>query len=132
MLPEGTPIFAITAGTVVRTTHFAANWWRAGCTRTGTDGCATCGVGVTIQTGSGLRHTYCHNTTLHVHSGDQIAPGQHIADSGDTGRSGAPHLHLELRLDNTQRCPQPLLEALYTNQPTIPDPASLPTGGCSF
>jgi len=129
MMAEGVPVYAITAGTVARTARFNANWYKAGCPR---PGCSTCGMGITIQSPTGLRHTYCHNTVLHVNEGDQIAPGQHIADSGDTGRSGAPHLHLELRINNIQHCPQPLLEALYNNQPTIPDPATLPTRGCTF
>jgi len=126
MMAEGAPIYAITNGTVVRTTHFNADWWRSGCPR---PGCATCGLGITIQHPDGLRHTYCHNRALHVTQGQQVTPGQHIADSGDTGRSGAPHLHLELRINNVRRCPQPLLDALYNRRP-VPAAAGLPTGGC--
>ena len=33
--------------------------------------------------------------------------------SGNTGRSGAPHLHLELRSTDVRRCPQLLLRELY-------------------
>ena len=94
-------------------------------------GCATCGMGVTIRTADGTRFTYCHNSVLYVNDGDTITAGQHIADSGDTGRSGAPHLHLEIRINNIQHCPQPLLRALFDNQPP-PAPASLPTTGCFF
>ena len=114
LIPEGTPIYAITDGIVVTTQHWNGNWWRAGCGHAGAPaGCNTCGNGLTIQTADGLRHTYCHNQRLHVNDGDPIVAGQHIADSGDTGRSGAPHLHLELRLNDRQHCPQPLLAALY-------------------
>lgn len=131
MLPVGTPIYAITSGQVVNTQHWDGNWWTAGCSTSEVNGCNTCGNGITIHTSDGLRHTYCHNSRLHVADGDHIQPGQHIADSGDTGRSGAPHLHLELRLNDIQRCPQPLLAALYHQQPP-PGPAALPTSGCSF
>ena len=132
LIPEGTPIYAITDGVVVTTQHWNGNWWRAGCGHAGAPAaCNTCGNGLTIQTADGLRHTYCHNQRLHVNDGDPIVAGQHIADSGDTGRSGTPHLHLELRLNGRQHCPQPLLAALYYQRP-IPAPASLPTSGCSF
>jgi hypothetical protein len=130
MLPEGTPVYAITDGTVVTTQHWDGNWWQAGCDRTGApSACNTCGNGITIETATGLRHTYCHNLRLHVTDGDPIVPGQHIADSGDTGRSGAPHLHLELRIDGRQHCPQPLVAAIYHGTP-VPAPTDLPTTGC--
>jgi hypothetical protein len=32
-------------------------------------------------------------------------PGQHFMDVGATGRSDTTHLHIEIRLDNTKRCP---------------------------
>ena len=132
MMPAGTPVFAITAGHVVRTTHFNANWWTAGCTTsTAAAGCATCGMGITLQSDNGLRHTYCHNSALYVNDGDTVVAGQHIADSGNTGRSGAPHLHLELHYDQLRRCPQSLIDALYNGQ-TPPNLANLPTSGCSF
>jgi Peptidase family M23/Transglycosylase-like domain len=129
---QGTPIHAITGGTVISVQHWNGNWWRNGCNTTNPPrGCNTCGNGLTIQTTDGLRHTYCHNTTLLVAVGDTITPGQLIANSGVTGRSGTPHLHLELRINGTRRCPQPLLAAIYHRHP-VPDPAALPTGGCSF
>ncbi len=70
-LPEGTPIYAITAGDVIATQHWNGNWWRDGCDTTDPpDACNTCGNGITIHTTTGLRHTYCHNQTLHVALGD--------------------------------------------------------------
>ena len=132
MLGEHTPIYAIAAGTVTRETHFDANWYTAGCTsRNPPAGCATCGNGITIQSDSGIRFTYCHNSHLTAAVGDHIAVGQHIADSGNTGRSGAPHVHVELHVNNIRRCPQQLLVAIYNDEP-IPDPATLPTTGCTF
>ncbi len=108
LVPEGTPVFAITGGTVATVQTFAGNWW--------TDGCNTSARASRLQPlaapaspsrpRDGLRHTYCHASRLYVTRGDQIAPGQHVADSGNTGRSGAPHLHLELRLNGIQLCPQ--------------------------
>ncbi|MEL6894446.1 MAG: M23 family metallopeptidase, partial [Actinomycetota bacterium] len=106
--------------------------WHAGCDGSMPPaGCNTCGVGITIQHADGLRHTYCHNVRNHVAVGDQIAPGQHIADTGNTGRSGASHLHLELRIDGRRYCPQPLLAALGERLNPV-DITQLPTSGCSF
>jgi hypothetical protein len=128
LVPEGTPVYALTDGTVARTTTYASNWWTSGCPR---PGCDTCGTGLSIQTAGGLRYIYCHGTQLHVHLGDHVTAGQHILDSGNTGASGAPHLHVELKLDGVRRCPQPLLIALYDTAPPNP-PQTLPTTGCSF
>ncbi len=132
MMPSGTPVFAITAGQVVRTTLFNANWWTAGCDGGNPPvGCATCGMGITIQADNGLRATYCHNSVLLVIGGDHVTVGQHISNSGDTGRSGASHLHLELHYAGQRRCPQTLVAAIFNNAP-VPDLAALPTGGCTF
>lgn len=132
LIPVGTPIYAITGGTVANVGTWPGNWWSAGCGGNSPPAnCSTCGIGITIQHQDGLRHTYCHNSANHVAQGDTITPGQHIADSGNSGRSGTPHLHLELRINNVRRCPQPLLAALYNATP-IPTPDSLPTSGCSF
>lgn len=131
MLPEGTPIYAITAGTVVNIQHWPHNWWTAGCQRANPPaGCSTCGLGITIQTDD-LRHTYCHNSANHVSLGQAVSTGQHIADSGNTGRSGAPHLHLELRIDNQRLCPQRLVAAIYHAWP-VPEPPTIPRTGCWF
>ena len=132
LVPEGTAIYAITGGRVERVTTWSGNWWRSGCSGSHPPAeCNTCGVGVTIQHPSGLRHTYCHNVRNHVALGDEIAPGQHIGDSGDTGRSGSPHLHLELRIGGKRHCPQPLLASLYDQADGVSQP-DLPTAGCSF
>lgn len=132
LVPVGTPVFAITGGTVVRTTKWPGNWWSAGCGGPNPPAdCHSCGIGITIEHPKGLRHTYCHNVRNHVTVGDQIAPGQHIADTGDSGRSGAPHLHLELRSSGQRLCPQALMAGLYEGTaPTTP--AILETTGCSF
>jgi murein DD-endopeptidase MepM/ murein hydrolase activator NlpD len=86
---------------------------------------------VTIVDHSGTRWTYCHGSRLTTTLGASVAAGQQILWSGDTGRSGAPHLHLEIRVDGIQRCPQPLLVSRSTNAVGI-EPAALPSSGCSF
>lgn len=129
MIPTGTPVYAMTAGTVARVTRFAQNWWQAGCGVASHGGCQSCGIGLTVQTDIGLRYTYCHNSALFVEEGQEVAAGQQLAMSGDTGRSGAPHLHLELRIDNVQYCPQPMMQTLYGGST---GPFTWTTRGCSF
>lgn len=132
IIPTGTPIYAVTSGTVANISTWGGNWWNARCNGTNPpSGCSTCGIGITIQHDDGLRHTYCHLSAIHVAKDNHVTPGQHIGNSGDTGRSGTPHLHLEFRINNTRRCPQPLLHAIYHDNP-IPDPHALPTTGCFF
>ncbi len=129
MIPVGTPVYALTAGTVARVTRFPHNWWDAGCRVATPGGCQTCGMGVTVQTDIGLRYTYCHNSALFVDEGQQVTAGQQVAVSGDTGFSGAPHVHIELHLDGVQYCPQPVMQALYSGSAV---PITWTTRGCSF
>ena len=131
MVPENTPIYAVRSG-VVRTIHtWPHNWWRQGCTRSVPGGCDTCGVGLTIVDANGVHWTYCHGNNLTIGLGDTVTAGQQLMWSGDNGRSGAPHVHLEIRTGGTRRCPQPLVAALYHDGHGI-DPTTLSTSGCSF
>ena len=129
MVPEGAPVYAITAGTVTRVTRFPHNWWEAGCRVAASGGCQSCGMGVTTQTDIGLRYTYCHNSDVFVDKGQQIAAGQQVAASGDTGYSGAPHVHIEIHLDDVRVCPQPVMQSLYAGRT---QPFRRTTDGCSF
>ena len=131
VIPTGTPIYAVRAGTVAVTYAWPKNWWEQGCTTAGVNGCTTCGIGVTIVDNLGTRWSYCHGSELHVRLGSNVDAGTLIIDSGNTGRSGTPHLHLEIRTNGTQRCPQPLITSLYRTGNGI-DPLTLPTTGCSF
>jgi hypothetical protein len=112
IIPTNTPIYAVRGGTVATVRQWPHNWWSKGC-GTNSNGCETCGVGLTIVDSDGTRWTYCHGTNLTVALGDTVQAGRQVMWSGNTGRSGTPHLHLEIRTLNGQRvCPQPLLESL--------------------
>ena len=131
LIPVGTPIYAVRGGRVAVVRTWPYNWWNRGCGSEGGNGCDTCGIGVTIIDEQRTHWTYCHGSALMVQPGDTVRAGQQIMRSGNTGRSGTPHVHLEIQVDGVQRCPQPLVRSLYL-QSTGLDPASLPTSGCSF
>lgn len=130
MVPVGTPVYAWHAGTVRNVQTYNRNCYEAGAG----DSCeSTCGIGMTVvdATWPDVTWTYCHFDAIAAQEGDVVTAGQNVGQSGNTGRSGAPHLHLEIRVDGTQVCPQPLLEQIAaTNQ--LLDPHGLPTSGCSF
>ena len=54
---------------------------------------------VVLDHGNGFTTAYGHNETLTVQEGDLVPRGQLIAQLGNTGRSSAPHLHFEVRLE---------------------------------
>lgn len=56
---------------------------------------------IRIDHGQGLSSLYAHNSWLFRARGDTVERGEVIALSGDTGRSTAPHLHLEVDRDGS-------------------------------
>lgn len=77
----GVPVTATKSGKVVGT----GNVW-------GSD------YGKTVVVESdGIRHGYCHLSSIAVASGDHVDVGDRIGASGNTGNSTGPHLHYEER-----------------------------------
>ena len=56
---------------------------------------------VQIDHGNGIATLYGHNSQLAVTVGQQIKKGQVIAYAGSTGKSTGPHVHYEVRVNNT-------------------------------
>jgi len=81
-VPEGPPIHAAAAGTVV-----LAAW-------TGGYGNYTC-----IDHGGGLATCYAHQSAYAVSTGAHVSQGQVIGYVGSTGHSFGPHLHFEVRIN---------------------------------
>ena len=131
LIPINTPIYAVRGGTVATVHQWPYNWWTMGCGQQGGGDCESCGVGLTIVDEAGTRWSYCHGTNVTVQLGQQVRAGEQILWSGNTGRSGAPHLHLEIRVGGEQRCPQLLVTSLYKDAVGL-DPRTLPKDGCSF
>jgi len=130
IIPTGTPIYAVRGGTVVSVQEWPYNWWEQGCSEIGGGGCRTCGVGVTIADADGLRWTYCHGSAVTTSVGSKVVAGQQVLWSGNSGRSSTPHLHLEIRADGIQICPQPLLVALASGEEPVGE--RLVRGSCWF
>jgi murein DD-endopeptidase MepM/ murein hydrolase activator NlpD len=81
-VPNGTPVVSSAAGTVI-----VAGWMG--------------GYGnlVVVDHGGGISTAYGHNTSVTVGVGQQVAQGQLIAYSGNTGHSTGPHVHFEVRVN---------------------------------
>lgn len=90
----------------------------------------SCGIGLRLVRSDGARIVYCHLSARSVANGASVSAGTRVGTTGDTGNSGAPHLHIEIRsADGVKRCPQPLLLAIYDGV-TPPSLSNLPTSNC--
>ena len=79
-VPEGTPVYAANAGTVI------LSRWNGGY-----------GYNVMIQHDDGVVSVYGHGSKLLCQEGRQVRAGDLLMLSGNTGFSTGPHLHFELR-----------------------------------
>lgn len=61
---------------------------------------------VIIDHHNGYETYYAHNSKLLVSKGDKVYEGYHIAESGNTGRSTGPHIHLEIHVNGTAKNPR--------------------------
>ncbi len=107
--PTGTPVYATFDGKVVR-----KNW-------------NTRSNGYSLEIDhprKGVKTRYLHLSQTLVKSGETVRQGQKIAESGNTGRSFAPHLHYEIEMRGSQK---KLLNPFKTDKhkkifSRIPDP----------
>lgn len=76
---QGTPIYAIAAGTVTVASYGDAN-----------------GYYVSLSHGNGYGSIYCHMTHYTVSVGQYVSQGEIIGYVGSTGWSTGPHLHFEI------------------------------------
>ncbi|MEU8260014.1 M23 family metallopeptidase [Micromonospora sp. NPDC048999] len=79
-MPEGTPIHAAAAGTVVKAGDASDGY----------------GNSVFIDHHNGYLTHYAHQSRLIVSVGDQVSAGQIIGYEGATGDATGPHLHFEV------------------------------------
>jgi len=93
-VPTGTPCAAMGGGRVL----LADNLYFTGNT-------------VLLDHGHGLVSLYAHLSRMDVAEGATLARGQHLGETGATGRVTGPHLHLGLYWFTTALDPRPLLPA---------------------
>lgn len=81
MTPHGTPLVAITSGTI---------------SKTGNGGLG--GITVWVNGDNGVRYYYAHNSSNVVSTGQRVSTGQLVAYAGNSGNAagGPPHLHFEV------------------------------------
>ena len=81
---QGTPIYAVAAGTVTGASYDDTN-----------------GYHVSVSHGNGYGSIYCHMTNYIVSVGDTVSQGQVLGYVGSTGLSTGPHLHFELHINGS-------------------------------
>ncbi len=91
--PSGSKVVAAESGVVVAVSYNSAR-----------------GHYCMISHGGGLTTLYQHCTKITVSVGDKVSRGAQIALSGSTGISSGPHLHFEVRLNQTPVNPLPYLQ----------------------
>lgn len=91
--PQGTPISAAKAGTVIAA------------------GGTTGGYGnlVVIDHGNGFSTAYAHMSAVATSVGTRVSQGQLIGYVGSTGHSTGPHLHFECRINGVPQNPRNFL-----------------------
>lgn len=91
---EGTPIHAMSAGTIIFA-QYHDSW----------------GNYVAIQHSNGITSLYAHQSMISVSVGDIVTQGQVIGFVGSTGNSTGPHLHVEICQDSSL-LPEKLVDPL--------------------
>jgi murein DD-endopeptidase MepM/ murein hydrolase activator NlpD len=112
--PEGTPILAPAAGTIIETGNYFFN-----------------GNTIFIDHGQGLVSMYNHLSRISVQKGMRVARGQRIGAVGKTGRVTGAHLHWTMSLNNARVDPMLFLSpAVQAGAPPAPAaPVGKPPNG---
>lgn len=100
--PMGTPVYAAKEGTVSYMQAYRGPGWEPY-----PDGF---GAVIFVDHGDGIVSIYAHLSATHVKLGDKVKQNQNIGKVGHTGRSTAPHLHFEVRINGQSVPPLPFIQ----------------------
>ena len=95
-MPEGTPVYAVAGGRVIKSQMSTATTF-------------SYGNFVEIQHSAEFSTLYAHLSERLVAVGQEVSAGQMIGKVGSTGLSSGPHLHLEVRKNGVQINPNFIL-----------------------
>lgn len=110
--PEGTPITAPAAGTIIETGNYFFN-----------------GNTIFIDHGQGLISMYNHLSRISVKKGGRVTRGQRIGAVGKTGRVTGAHLHWTVSLNNARVDPMLFLSpSAQAGAPPAPTAPAAPVG----
>lgn len=96
----GTPVFAVTSGTVVKATNSGDGY----------------GNDVRIRHDNGMITQYAHLHRINTRKGRYVSKGQVIGTVGSTGRSTGPHLHFGVKLNGRWVNPRTNLKMVAANK----------------
>ena len=97
-VPTGTPIFAPADG-VVKRAYYIGGF----------------GNHIKLNHASGYSTTFAHLSKIFVRHGQKVKRGDVIGETGNTGRSTAPHLHYEVHYKGTPKNPADFFFTQYKN-----------------
>ncbi|HTS65717.1 MAG TPA: M23 family metallopeptidase [Candidatus Acidoferrales bacterium] len=103
--PAGTQVHSAAEGVVVLAEMVAGGYGRL----------------VIIDHGGGVQTYYAHLSRIAVHTGQEVHSGDLVGAVGSSGRTTAPHLHYEVRVDGTPRNPIRYLASTGMFRPTTKD-----------
>src|SRR6516165_6760391 len=95
--PTGTPVHSTADGVVVLAEPVAGGYGRL----------------VIVDHGGGVQTYYAHLSKINVHTGQELHRGDLVGAVGSSGRTTAPHLHYEVRVDGTPRNPIRYLSGVF-------------------
>jgi murein DD-endopeptidase MepM/ murein hydrolase activator NlpD len=81
---------------------------------------------IVLDHGHGVRTVYGHLLSINVMAGQHVVAGQVIGYVGRTGRSTGPHLHYEVRINNTPVNPHKYLRSTFAEMTASNLPAPAP------
>ncbi|MBK6765469.1 MAG: M23 family metallopeptidase [bacterium] len=101
--PRGTPVMSAAAGTVV----YAGRYYNYG-------------QFIVVDHGGGYQTAYGHLHKISVRKGQKVTKGTVIGQVGSTGRSTAPHLHYEVRVNGVAVNP---MDYVFDDKDSFPNMA---------